>query len=146
MSESESPAGGKQYTIGNVGAGARIIQGDYNTWIEDRMGALPEGGELAERFQALVERLETAEDLDEDARALATEKTMTVVDALAQAPEEPGTLKRALVDAKTFLSNAAGWAWDELSGIVSSEAAQKTISTITDVGTRAAIQALVAAV
>ena len=40
---------------------------------------------------------------------------------------------------QSFLGGAAGWAIGELGGILRSEAAQKTLSTVTDAATRAAI-------
>jgi hypothetical protein len=144
MTESQQPAGSKQYTIGDVGAGARVIQGDYNTWIEGQLGALPGGQELARRFEALIGRLESTEEFDDDdTRTLAVDKTAKVVEGLAQASESPGKLRLALTDAKGFLIGAADWAWAEIKAIVSSEAAQKTLSTIADVGAKAAIAALV---
>jgi hypothetical protein len=143
MSDLQPSVGGKQYTIGDVGAGARVIQGDSNTWIEGQLSGLPGGEELAGRFQALIGHLESAEDLDDDSRTLAVDKTAKVVEGLAQATESPGTLRLALADAKGFLTGAAEWAWDELKDIVSSEAAQKTLRTIADAGSKAAIAALI---
>ena len=143
LTESHLHGGSKQYTIGDVGAGARVIQGDSNTWIEGQLGGLPDGDELVQRFQALIQRLESAEDLDDDTRTLAVDKTAAVVDGLAKANESPGALRRALADARGFLSGAASWAWDELREIVASDASQKTIATIVDASARAAIASLV---
>jgi hypothetical protein len=143
MSENDVPTGGKHYTVGNVGVGARVIVGDHNTWIEGQLASLPDGEELAKAFEALVKQIQDDETLDEDTRTLAVEKTNAVVEGLAGATESPGKLRLALTDAKSFLTGAAGWAWDGLQAIVSSEAAQKTISTIADVGAKAAIAALV---
>jgi hypothetical protein len=142
METSEPRGSGKHYVIGDVGAGARVMQGDYTTWLEERLSGVPESDELQRRFEALLERLSAASELDDDERELAVEKTAGVVEGLAAAPENPGRLKRALLDAKAFLTSGATWAWDELQAIVASDAAQKTIGTISEAGTRAAIASI----
>jgi hypothetical protein len=139
------PSGGRSYQIGNVGAGARVQQGEHQTMIGDTLAALPDGDVLAQRFDSLIGRLREAPDIDEDARELAVEKTEAVAQGLATAQEEPGKLRRALLDAKQFLSGAVGWAWEELSGILESEAAQKTIATVAEAGIRASIKQLTGA-
>ncbi len=61
---------------------------------------------------------------------------------MAHAEKDPAALKRSLLDAKGWLSSAAGWAWDELSAILKSEAAQKTTAAIAETGMRTAIKTL----
>jgi hypothetical protein len=143
MSESESPSG-KTYTMGNVGAGAMAVQGDENQVIGNRLAALPDGAEIEKLFASLFEHLEKAE-LDDVTRDMAVEKTRAVAVGLTEASSDPGKLHRALLDAKAFLGSAVGWAWKELSAIIESDAVQKTIGTITEAGTRAAITAVTGA-
>ncbi len=132
----------KSYRIGDIGAQARVQVGEHQTMIGDTLAALPDGETLARQFDALVARLEAQPDLDEDTRTLAVEKTEAVAAGLAHAADEPGALRRALVDAKQFLGGVAGWAWNELTDILKSEAAQKTLATVTEASTRAAIKQL----
>jgi hypothetical protein len=139
--EDQSPVPAKSYQMGNVGAGARVAQGEHITWTEGFSGD-PQGEELKRQFAELLARIDQASDLDEDERALAKEKTEAVADGLANAQHEPGRLRRALRDAKGFLSSSASWVWDGLNKILTSEAAQKTIGTITEAGTQAAIKSL----
>jgi hypothetical protein len=141
MAADDETTGGKRYTMGNIGAGARVVQGDQNTWIEAVQGA-PGGQELQRQLEELLARIAKAPDLDEDSRQLATEKTRAVADALAQAGQSPDGLRRALRDARVFLTSTAGWAWEGLRKALSSEAAQHIISGITEGATRAAIQGL----
>lgn len=145
MSEEEkksSSTGGKSYHIGNVGAHAKVQQGEHLTMIEQAFAKTPEGDDLAQQFKALLEKIAEHPELDEDTRDLAMEKTTKVAEGLAKAKESPGTLRRALVDAKGWFSSAANWAWDEMSNILKSEAAQKTLATITEVGAKVAIKSL----
>lgn len=132
---------GKSYSIGNIGPGARVAQGENITWTEGFPGN-PQGEELKRQFTDLLERIDNAPDLDEDERALVKEKTEAVADGLANAQHEPRRLRRALLDAKGFLTSSAHAVWDGLNQILTSEAAQKTIGTITEAGTKAAIQSL----
>jgi hypothetical protein len=128
--------------MGDVGAGARVQQGEHLTMIGDTLAGLPEGDTLTQRFEALLAQLSERQDLDPDTKELAIEKTKAVADGLAQAQAAPGGLRKALLDAKQFLGGAAGWAWEELGGILKSEAAQKTIATISEATTRTAIAQL----
>jgi hypothetical protein len=141
MGEQQLPPIGKSYQIGDVGEAARVAQGENITWTEGFAGN-PQGEALKRQFADLLARIDTATDLDEDERALAKEKTEAVADGLANAQQEPGRLRRALRDAKAFLASSASWVWEGLNQILTSEAAQKTIGTITEAGTRAAIQSL----
>ena len=81
--------------------------------------------------------------MDDDKRELAMDKTQKVAEGLANAKKSPSTLRRALVDAKRWLSSGASWVWDEISKIVKSEAAQKTIATITEASTKSALKSLI---
>jgi len=140
--ERASGAGGNSYVMGDVGAGARVQQGQNLQWVEAAFADTPDGATLEVQFAALVQQLLAQKDLDEDTRALALDKTKAVAEGLAQAQDSPSGLRRALVDAKGFLSGSAGWAWNELCTILGSDAAQKTIGTIAEAGTKAAIQSL----
>jgi hypothetical protein len=142
MESGETPQASKQYTIGDVGAGARVMQGDHNAWIEQRLSGMADSEEVQRRFASLMERLQADPDLDPDERELAVEKTAAVVDGLGSANEEPGRLKRALLDAKGFLTSSAAWAWQELQDILTSEPVQKTIGSISEGATRGAIASL----
>ena len=142
MAGDQEVGAGKRYVIGNVGGGARIIQGDYNTWVES-VGAQPGGEELKRQVEELLARIADAAGLDDDDRQLATEKTQTVAVALGRADQDPDGLRKALRDARAFLGSSVHWAWDGLCNVLQSEAAQKTISSIAEGGTRAAIQGLI---
>lgn len=143
MGEQSQPAG-KSYQIGDVGTGARVAQGEHITWTEGFAGD-PQGEAIRRQFTELIARIDNATDLDEDERELAKDKTEAVADGLANAQREPSLLRRALLDAKAFLTSSAGWVWEGLTQILTSEAAQKTIATITEAGTKAAIQSLTGA-
>ena len=142
MEDRDSTRAEKSYEMGDVGAGARVAQGEHITWTEGFSGN-PQGEELKRQLAELLVRIDKASDLDEDEKELAREKTEAVANALANAQQEPGRLRRALRDAKTFLTSSAGWVWDGLNNVLSSEAAQKTIGTITEAGTQAAIKSLI---
>lgn len=142
MAEGEESRGGKRYEIGDVGAGARVVQGDDNLWIE-AVQASPGGGELQRLLEELLTRIVREPGLDEDNRQLAIEKTRAVAVALGQAKQSPDQLRIALRDARVFLSTTASWAWEGLRGVLTSDAAQKTIASIAEAGTQAAIQSLV---
>ena len=138
-SGSNRPPAGKSYNVSNIGEGARVQVGENLSWYETSLASTPSGATLEQQFQALAKELATHPDLDEDRRALAVKKTNAVAEGLAHAKESPGGLKEALIDAKDFFGRSATWAWAEMSRILQSEAAQKTIGTITDAATRAAI-------
>jgi hypothetical protein len=140
MSESEKPVG-KTYTMGNVGSGAIAVQGEQNQIIGNRLAALEDGPEIERMFADLFERLDKA-DVDKVTKDMALEKTRAVAVGLTEATSDPGKLHRALLDAKAFLGSALGWAWKQLSEIIQSDAVQKTIGTITEAGTRAAISSV----
>ena len=48
-------------------------------------------------------------------------------------------LRRALLDAKSWFGPATSWVGDALGNILKSEAAQKTLGTVTEASTKAAI-------
>jgi hypothetical protein len=138
MTEESKPAAPRSYQMGNVGAGARVAQGDNISWIEG-VARLPGGESLAQQFNALLERIAQDSSLDEDIRALAQEKTKAVAEGLTKVEQSPGILRRALLDAKSWFGGAASWIGNELSDILKSDAAQKTIGTVTEATTKAAI-------
>jgi hypothetical protein len=144
MSEEEksSSVGGKSFYMGNVGAHARVQQGEHLTMIQQTFAKTSEGDDLTQQFKALIAKIAEHPELDEDTRDLAMEKTQKVAEGLANAKESPSTLRRALLDAKGWFGSTASWAWDEMSKILKSEAAQKAITTITEVSTKAAIKSL----
>jgi hypothetical protein len=95
----EPKSEGCSYQIGEVGAGARIAQGENISGIEG-VSRLPDGEALKQQFDALL---------------------------------EPG------VHAKSWFSGAASWVGDALGDILKSEAAQKTLGTVTEAATKSAI-------
>jgi hypothetical protein len=79
MSEEPKPVAGRSYRIGDVGAGARVAQGENISWVEG-VASLPDGESLAQQFTALLERIAQDASLDEDTRALAQDKTKAVAE------------------------------------------------------------------
>jgi hypothetical protein len=138
MPEEPKPAAGRSYRIGNVGSGARVAQGERISWVEGIAG-LPGGESLTQQFDALLERIAQDGSLDEDTRALAQDKTKAVAEGLAKVEDSPGVFRRALQDAGSFFGSAASWIGNALGDILKSEAAQKTIGTVTEATTKAAI-------
>lgn len=138
MPEEPKPVAGRSYRIGDVGAGARVAQGENISWVEG-VASLPDGESLAQQFTALLERIAQDASLDEDTRALAQDKTKAVAEGLAKVEESPGIFRRALLDAKSWFGGAASWVGNALGDILKSEAAQKTIGTVTEGTTKAAI-------
>ena len=142
MSDEPKTGVGRSYQMGDVGAGARVAQGENISWTEGLAG-LPNGDSLTQQFNALLERIAKDASLDEDTRALAPDKTKAIAEGLAKAPESPGMLRRALLDAKSWFGSAASWVGNALGDILKSEAAQKTIGTVTEAATTAAIASFV---
>ena len=138
MSDEPKPVAERSYRMGDIGAGARVAQGENISWVEGVAG-LPDGPALAQQFAALLERIAKDTSLDEDTRELAKAKTEAVAEGLAKAQKSPGALRRALLDAKSWFGGAASWVGQALGEILKSEAAQKTIGTVTEAGTKAAI-------
>jgi hypothetical protein len=128
----------RSYQMGDVGAGARVAQGENISWVEG-VASLPGGESLAQQFTALLERIAQDASLDEDTRELAQDKTKAIAEGLAKAEESPGILRRALLDAKSWFGSAASWVGNALGDILKGEAAQKTIGTVTEASTRATI-------
>jgi len=128
----------RSYQMGDVGAGARVAQGENISWVEG-VASLPGGESLAQQFTALLERIAQDVSLDEDTRELAQDKTKAIAEGLATAEESPGILRRALLDAKSWFGSAASWVGNALGDILKGEAAQKTIGTVTEASTRATI-------
>src|SRR5438874_1174718 len=138
MSNEPKPAAPGSYQMGDVGAGARVAQGENISWVEG-VASLPGGESLAQQFTALLERIAQDVSLDEDTRELAQDKTKAIAEGLAKAEESPGILRRALLDAKSWFGSAASWVGNALGDILKGEAAQKTIGTVTEASTRATI-------
>lgn len=128
----------RSYQIGNVGAGARIAQGENISWVEG-VSNLPDGEALKQQFDALLERIAKDSSLDEDTRELARAKTEAVAEGLVVAKVSPGALRRALIDAKAWFGGATPWVGRAVADILKSEAAQKTLGTVTEAATKAAI-------
>src|SRR4249919_1992395 len=125
MPEELKPPAGTSYQIGNVGAGARVAQGQDISWIEGVSG-LPGGEALAQQFAALLKRIADDAALDEDQRTLAQDKTKAVAEGFAKVKESPGMLRRALLDARSYFGHTASWVGHALGDVLKSEAAQKT--------------------
>jgi hypothetical protein len=142
MPDESKPATERSYRIGNVGAGARIAQGENISWVEG-VTALPGGESLTQQFAALLERIAKDTSFDEDTRTLAQDKTKAVAEGLAKVQESPGLLRRALLDAKSWFGSTASWVGSALGDILKSEAAQKTIASVTEAATKAAIDSFV---
>jgi hypothetical protein len=138
MPDEPTTTGGRSYRIGDVGAGARVAQGVNISWVEG-IGRLPEGESLKEQFGALLARIAQDTSLDEDSREIAVAKSSAIAEGLVKAHESPGVLRRALLDAKSWFGTTTKWIGSALADIIKSEAAQKTIGTVTEATTKAAI-------
>lgn len=138
MSGDSSQGGGRSYYINTVGAGARVAQGDNISWVEG-ISALPDGAILASQFRQIIDLIGTDPDLDDDEKELARGKVNAIADALSVVDNNPGSLRLALKDGMPFFSSAASRIGKAIGSLLSSDAAQKTLSTITDAATRAAI-------
>lgn len=143
MPDEPKPAPERSYQIGNVGDSARIAQGENISWVEGVFAGLPDSESLAQQFTTLLERIAKDVSLDEDTREIAQDKTKAVAQGLAKAQESPGMLRRALLDAKSWFGSTASWVSKVLGDILKSEAAQKTIGTVTEATTKAAIDSFV---
>jgi hypothetical protein len=134
----ESKPEGRSYQIGDVGAGARVAQGESISWVEG-VSRLPDGEVLKQQFDMLLERIAKDSSLDEDTCELARTKTRAIAEGLAVVQASPGVLRRALLDAKSWFGGATSWVGHTLGDILKSEAAQKTLGTVTEAGTKATI-------
>lgn len=139
MPDEPKPAADRSYHIGDVGAGARVAQGENISWVE----GVPGGESLTRQFGALLKRIAEDSSLDEDTRALAQDKAKAVAAGISKVQESPSTLRRALLDAKSWCGTSASWVGSALSDILQSEAAQQTLATVTEATTKAAIAAFV---
>lgn len=139
--ESKSNNDRESYTIGDVGANARIQQGKNLTWTE-AVSTLPDNT-LKQQFEKLFEKILQDPTLNEDDRYLSIKKTEAIVKGLTNAPNSPKDLHHALIDGKNWFTNKASWVWSELSDVLRSDAAQKTIGTITESAVKGAIQAFI---
>jgi hypothetical protein len=137
------PSGSKIYTVGDVGPGAQVAQGDYIQQVKNALAGVPDSDVLERKFAVLMKQIGQRPDLDAETRDLAFEKTKAVAEGLANAKESPNGLSRALRDAKAFLTSSVKGAWEGLSELLKSEAAQKTISAIAEGTTKAAITTLI---
>jgi hypothetical protein len=142
MPDEPKPDAQRSYQMGNVGAGARVAQGENISWLEG-VASLPDGESLTRQFDALLKRIAADGSLDEDTRALAQGKTKAVAEGMAKVQESPTALRRALLDAKSWFGVTASWVGSALGDILKSEAAQKTLGTVTEATTKAAIASFV---
>jgi hypothetical protein len=142
MADDPKPAAQRSYEMGNVGAGARVAQGENIFWVEEA-ASLPSGESLVGQFDALLRRIVEDTSLDEDTRALAQEKTKAIAEGIAKVHESPTPLRRALLDAKSWFRVTASWVGGALGDILKSEPAQKTLHTVTEAATKAAIASFV---
>jgi hypothetical protein len=138
MPDDPKPAAQRSYEMGNVGAGARVAQGENISWVEGA-ASLPGGESLIRQFDALLKRIAEDTSLDEDTRALAQEKTKAIAEGIANVHESPTALRRALLDAKSWFGATASWVGGALGDILKSEAAKKTLGTVTEAATKTAI-------
>ena len=136
------PSDSKSYTMGDVGSGAQVAQGEHIQQVKNALAGVPDSDVLERQFATLMKHIAQLPDVDAETRELALEKTKAVAQGLANAKESPNGLSRALRDAKAFLTSSVKGAWERLSDILKSEAAQKTISAIAEGTTKAAIAAL----
>ena len=141
MADEPKPAPQRSYEMGNVGAGARVAQGENISWVEG-VASLPDGESLTRQFDALLKRISADTSLDEDTRALAQEKK-AIAEGFAKAQQSPTALRRALLDAKSWFGVTASWVGGALGDILKSEPAQKTLHTVTEAATKAAIASFV---
>jgi hypothetical protein len=88
MSDEIKPVAERSYHIGDVGAGARVAQGENISWHEG-IAALPQGESLTQQFNVLLERISQDSSLDEDSRMLAQHKTNAVAEALCEIKTTP---------------------------------------------------------
>ena len=142
MPDEPKPAAERSYQMGNIGAGARVAQGENISWVEG-MASQPDGESLTRQFDALLKRIAEDRSLDEDTRALAQEKTKAIAEGIANVQQSPTTLRRALLDAKSWFGATASWIGGVLGDILKSEPAQKTLSKVTEAATKAAIASFV---
>ena len=138
MPDEPKPGAERSYQMGNIGAGARVAQGESISWIEG-IASLPDGESLTRHFDALLKRIAEDRSLDEDTRALAQEKTKAIAEGIANVHQSPTALRRALLDAKSWFGDAASWVGGALGDILKCEPAQKTLGTVTEAATKAAI-------
>lgn len=138
MAEKQEHGAERSFHIGNVGPGARVAQGENISWVEG-IAHLPDGEPLVEQFQSLLKRIEEDQSLDEDTSVLAQDKTKAIAEGLSKVNESPGVLRRALLDAKSSFGSTASWVGHALRDILKSDEAQKTIGSVTEAATKAAI-------
>jgi len=124
--------------IGDVGAGARVAQGETITGVEG-VSTLPDGAAPRRQFQALLARIEIDPSLDEDTRELARAKSAAVATRLTVTRTSPSVLRRALLDAKSWFGGAAASVGDALGDILRGKATQTTPGTVTEATTTAAV-------
>ena len=140
LEESKSTAG-KSYTMGDVGPNAKVQQGENLRWVE-AASTIPDSNSLIQQFKKLIEQISHDPKIDDDTRDISVKKTEAVAENLANAQKSPKDLYQALLDGKSWFSHKAVWVWDELSKIMQSDTAQKTIGTITENTIKGAIQGL----
>ncbi len=141
----EAASAAESYSLtGIVEQNARVIVGKNNRWTENH--ADPAGAaDLERQFEALLQKIAADPALNEDTRALAQAKTEAVAEGLAQVAEKPAALRRALLDAKSWFATTATWVGGAIGAILKSEAAQKTLGTVTEAGVTAAVKSFTGA-
>jgi hypothetical protein len=139
--ENQSARASKSYVIGAVGAGARVAQGENIFWTEG-VTSHDDAQKLTESFAKLIDRIRSTAGPDEDSRSLSEAKAQAIAEGLAQARAKPGQLRQALVDARAWFRTTATWVWDDLRGILKSEAARKILGTVTEAAAKATIEQL----
>jgi hypothetical protein len=130
------------FKVGDIGAGARVAIGKNISWTEG-LATLPDGAALMRQFDELFEKIDDDASLDEDGRELARQKAAAVVEGVKTVETSPATLRRALRDAKSWFGGASSNIGAALAGILKGEAAQKTLGTVTEAATKAAIEAFI---
>jgi hypothetical protein len=78
MPDEPKAAAGRSYQMGDVGAGARVAQGENISWVEG-VANLPGGESLAQQFTALLERIAQDTSLDEARRMVSPPPRRTTI-------------------------------------------------------------------
>ncbi|WP_265637137.1 hypothetical protein [Acidiphilium sp. PA] len=105
----------------------------------EAVSTLPDGPTLAGQFTQIIDSIGTDPDLDDDSKELARVKVNAIAQALSVVDNNPGSLRLALKDGMPFFSSAASRIGKAIGSLLSGDAAQRTLSTVTDTATRAAI-------
>jgi len=134
--------GGDNYSIKDIGPNARIQQGKQQNWTEI-LNTIPNSNTLEKQFKQIISEISKDKMLNRAEKSISLMKTESIAKALANAQRSPEDLHYALIDGNNWFSNKANWVWKKLIAILESEAAQKTIGTITESGIRGAIKTFI---